>query len=152
MNWDDPEGSHANVNPWEVEYLPLSPLIDPGFHPAKRLRFLPDPGILATDSSLLRQYPPAGMQGARRNHMAADVLQPPNNYVKPLNDVPQHPTKEPDEQVISISTVLTIGRSSSDIVSPVSQNGVQAATSFQLFGMKIATSAVERDAIAAHRD
>ncbi|KAG6406042.1 hypothetical protein SASPL_133638 [Salvia splendens] len=152
VNWDDPEGSHANVSPWEVEYLPLSPLIDPGFHPAKRLRFLPDPGILATDSSLLHQYPPAGMQGARRNHMTADVVQPPTDVPQPLNDIPQPPTKEPDEEVISISTVLTIGRSSSDIVSPVSQNGVQAATSFQLFGRKIATSTEERDAIAAHTD
>ncbi|KAL1557044.1 Arf17p [Salvia divinorum] len=144
VNWDDPEGSHTNVSPWEVEYLPFSPLIDTGFHPAKRLRFLPDPGIIETDSSLLRQYPPAGMQGARRNHMEGDGLQPPTN--------------EPAEEVISISTELTIGRSYSDTVSPVSQDGVQSGTSFQLFGTMIPTStvstepAVERDTTAERRD
>ncbi|XP_047978790.1 auxin response factor 17-like [Salvia hispanica] len=48
VNWEDPEGSDEittrTVNPWQVDYLPFSPLMAPGFHPAKRLKFLQNNG------------------------------------------------------------------------------------------------------------
>lgn len=154
------------VSPWQLEPVPHSPLIDPDFPPAKRYKYLQDSGVLpAEEKRVLRTLPPAaefshpiagnlnssllyynpfpaaGMQGARRDHMLARpdpaALNAAYNQLRLV--VHGFPGIEPEPPV---STVLSIGSSYTDVVSPVSQGSVQsgsggAVSSIQLFGRTI---------------
>ncbi|KAL1561311.1 Arf17p [Salvia divinorum] len=98
VNWDDPEGSEEitakTVNPWQVEYVPFSPLMGPGFHPAKRLKFLQNNVNYFPPATHFAGSPSAaapvfdfshymGMQGARRDHAAGPFqLQPALNNLQ----------------------------------------------------------------------
>lgn len=166
MNWDDPEISEniKRVSPWQVEYTPLSPLINTEFPTSKRLKLLQDSGILIPNdlshssnfshiefshasmaglmnsAALLNYSPfPAGMQGARRDHTVV------TNTTAIANADPDLPMKEAD-QLNGVSTVLSIGISYSDLGSSSdSQSGGGAgqpsSSSFQLFGRTIQQAA-----------
>ncbi|XP_042058237.1 auxin response factor 17-like [Salvia splendens] len=79
VNWEDPEGSEEittrTVNPWQVDYIPFSPLMAPGFHPAKRLKFLQNNG---------NYFPPA-------NHFAGN----PSAAAAPIFDFSHYMGREP---------------------------------------------------------
>ncbi|KAH6780387.1 hypothetical protein C2S52_011624 [Perilla frutescens var. hirtella] len=161
VTWDDHESSENvnKVSPWQVEYIPLSPLIDPDFPPSKRFKLLQDSGMLPSDPEKMSYtFPPtefshsiavaghllnyshplipAGMQGARRDHLLTVTtgLSITTNKELPRNEIINDP----------VSTVLSIGSSYSDIVSPVSQSSVHSgqapSSSFLLFGKTIQMS------------
>lgn len=165
VTWDDPESSQNvnRVSPWQVEYIPLAPLIDPDFPPSKRFKVLQDSGMLPSEltrsmaghlnSTVFNYSPfPAGMQGARRDNTSiSHGLSNTNgdNFHHTVNELPKN---DNEPELKSVSTALSIGSSYSDILSPLSQSSVHfggadllgqpghSSSSFQLFGKVIQLS------------
>ncbi|XP_022766367.1 auxin response factor 17-like isoform X1 [Durio zibethinus] len=171
--WDEPDvlQNARRVSPWQVEIVSSSPLHS-SFPSAKRFKFSQDSGLSDAggemffpmtgltnpkmgylNPSLLNYNSfPAGMQGARQNH-----LQSFTNYVS--ENIPMMPTDNFSGNYMvpklnRISTELNIGSSQSDNLSPDSQSSVVSfgteltenggcnsskvgVSSFQLFGKMI---------------
>lgn len=139
VNWDEPESVHNSnrVSPWQVEYVPPSPLLNLDFHPSKRLKLVESPdclsatGLTHLNSGVLLKDPPVpvphpgGIQGARRDHILISRPSTTNVFNGPR-------TKEME----TVSTILSIGSSYSGNSSQTSV-AFAAPGSFQLFGKTI---------------
>ncbi|KAI3460626.1 hypothetical protein Pfo_017289 [Paulownia fortunei] len=177
VTWDEPESLHNvnRVSPWQVECVPPSSLLDSEFPPSKKFKVLQSPGdgegeycfpltefsrSMAghLNSSLFNSSPfPAGMQGARRDHICISGVSNTNSdkFYQTLNELPKNDIQP---ELETVSTALSIGSSYSETLSPGSQSSVHVcgtdllrqpghssstkigANSFQLFGKIIQMS------------
>ncbi|KAL0391698.1 UNVERIFIED_CONTAM: Auxin response factor 17 [Sesamum radiatum] len=142
VTWDEPESlQNVNrVNPWQVEYIPATPLFDPEFPPSKKLRITQNPEAVPAGEGDFRlpqltrpmvghlnpaalSYAPfsAGMQGARPDHICISNASSDRN-LQTSNELPKN---DAAPELKTVSTVLSIGSSYSDNLSHGSQSSVQ---------------------------